>query len=228
MQEINLNYLRRNFLTIEQLAAQASFSAAEIEAFIDAKMLPAPSYQVRQTIEITSPLADEYRIEETTRYFSQSYVVLLQALRGKGADEIKRSFIEEMRQHLVAHEDKKFAYGNVFEADDQPDDEKIAAELEKEWEYYCAGIYGICTLTATPQAVIEKEIAVKKLLDFLARYSDDEQLAHKCEAAAIIAEYDQVSNLFAPYQRAASSRGKYIDRTLNHLKMEDKVKKYEQ
>lgn len=227
MQEINLNYLSRNYLTIEQLAAQTKFSVAEIEHFIEARIIPEPSFKLRQTIEISSPLADEHKIEETIRYFPQSHVALLQNHGKKSAEEIKTAFIEKMRRHLFTHRDKKFAYGDVFDPDDRPDEEKLAAELAKEWNYYCQGIYGICTLTATPQEIIEKEIAVKKLLAFLDRYPADELAEHKSEAARIIEEYDKVSNLFAPYQRKTSSRGKYVDRILEHLKMEDKVKKYE-
>jgi hypothetical protein len=227
MQEINLNYLSRNYLTIEQLAAQTKISVAEIKRLIEARMIPEPSFKVRQTIEISSPLEDAHKIEETTWYFPQSHVTLLQNCREKSAEEIKTSFIEKMRQHLFGHGDKKFAYGNVFDPGDRPNEEKLAAELEKEWNYYCQGIYGICTLTATPQEIIEKEIAVKKLLEFLDGHPADEMADHKSEAARIIEEYDKVSNLFAPYQRATSSRGKYVDRTLEHLKMEDKIKKYE-
>lgn len=227
MKENNLKYLSENFLTLEQLASRTKSSVEEIERFIAMEIIPRPSYIVRRTVEISSPLDDAHTIEETILYFPESYVELLKKSRAKNAEEIKKSFIEAMSEHLLAHSAKEFAYGNVFETDGTAKQEKVSQELENEWDYFCQGIYGICTLHATPQEVIEKEIAVKKLLDFLDKNPADELANHQDEIVKIVEEFDKVAQIFAPYQRAASSRGKYVDATLKLIEMEDRVKKYE-
>lgn len=226
MKEINLDYLEKNFLTLEQVASRTGISEAEIKVQIDARVMPKPSYVVRQSVEITSPLGDKHQSENTTFYFPQSYVDLLKDALQKEAEDLKESLISEMRRHLIAHPKRSFAYGNVFDSEGNPIENKISTELEKEWEYYNQGIYGICTLHATAREIIEKEIAVKRLLAALERFPTDELINHKDELAQIIDEFDKVSNLFAPYQRESSSRGKYVDKTLKHIGMEEKVKKY--
>lgn len=226
MKEINLNYLEENFLTLEQIASRTDISAEVIKSFINKKITPEPSYIVRQIIEITSPLEDKHEIEEVVWYFPESYVELLKASQNKSAENLKQSFVAEMRRHLLGHSAKEFAYGNVFESGGKPNEEKLAGELENEWRYYNQGIYGICTLHAIPREIIEKEIAVKKLLNALDTFSAGELINRKSEISLIIDEFDKVSNLFAPYQRESNSRGKYVDKILKHLGMEEKVKTY--
>ena len=103
----------------------------------------------------------------------------------------------------------------------------LNAELENEWEHYCNGIYGICTLNASPREIIEKEIAVKKLIALLNAHRSEELPDQKENLSQIVGDYDRVSNLFAPYQRETSSRGKYVDRALEAAGCEDKIKHYQ-
>ena len=106
------------------------------------------------------------------------------------------------------------------------DDDVLSECLKGEVNAFLAGIYGICTINGTPDEIIRKEIAVKKLLDFQeqtqARLSETEigELEH------LVEEYDSVAALFAPYQRAASSRGKYVDAPLRRAGLEALIKDY--
>jgi hypothetical protein len=43
--------------------------------------------------------------------------------------------------------------------------------LEEEWNYFCKGVYGICTLNNNENDIIEKEIAIKRILNFIEKKS---------------------------------------------------------
>ena len=222
MKDPNLEYLNNNFLTLEQVSQTTGVAILEIENRIRNGQLPEPSYRLNRKVEITSPLGDKHVIEETTLYFPPSYIGLVKQNAGETA-EIKRKFIDELRVHFGDHPSKDFAYDGAA-----VDGQKLDAALEHEWESYSKGIYGICTLNATPAEIIGKEIAVKRLIAFLNSHSDGDLKDNESEFAKIVEEYDKVSNLFAPYQRETSSRGKYVDKPLRLLKLEDKVRKYQE
>lgn len=221
MKEINLKYLAENFLTLDEVAERSSISTERIEAYIKEQLIPEPSYKVHKHFEITSPLNDSHKIEDEVLYFPKSYVDLLKDCEKRSAEEIKKVFIGKMRQHLKNHKTNELAYENAIS-----DENKLEHALENEWTYFQKGIYGICTLKASPQEIIEKEVAVKKLLEFLDTFSEDEWKGKESELTQLIDEYDEVSNLFAPYQRESSSRGKYVDKPLQRLELRDKIKKY--
>lgn len=221
MKNLNLEYLSNNYLTLEQVSLQSGVTSQEIEDKIQNQLLPEPSYQLNHTIEITSPLGDRHKLEGVTSYFPPSYVNLVKRSTDEPADKIKQKFIDEMKGHLLKHPSREVAYGGVL-----GDDHKLDEALEQEWEAYCKGIYGICTLNATAPEIIEKEIAVKKLIKFLNSHSDNDLKNRRSELTRIIEEYDRVSNLFAPYQRESSSRGKYVDRPLEAVGLESQIRKY--
>jgi len=222
MNEINLKYLNENFLSLDELAEESGIQKETIKSYIKEKLIPNASYELRQTSRISSPLGDNHIVEDTILYFPKSYVDLVKRIRNNDPEEMKQVFIEKMKRHLLDHQEKEFAYKNAVSIPDSLDE-----ELEKEWNHYLNGIYGICTLNATPEEIIEKEVAVKKLISFLETCENRGEIKSKeSELRQIISEYDQVSSLFAPYQRESSSRGKYVDKPLQKLGLEDKIRSY--
>lgn len=222
MQDANLKYLNDRFLTLDEVSRESGVSSEEIVEGIDKKLLPQPSYKLARVSEISSPLGDSYRVEETILYFPHSYVDLVRQSSKGHQETFKSDFIAEMKDHLLGHSGKDYAYDGAMK-----DPAKLNAELENEWEHYCNGIYGICTLNASPQEIIEKEIAVKKLIALLNAHRSEELPDQKENLSQIVGDYDRVSNLFAPYQRETSSRGKYVDRALEAAGCEDKIKHYQ-
>jgi hypothetical protein len=99
--------------------------------------------------------------------------------------------------------------------------------FEQEWQYYLQGIYGICTLNATGAEIAKKEIAVKRLIDFNKKHGDKKLSDSEKKILTILNnEFNEVSNLFAPYQRKNSSRGKYLDKTLELNSLSELIKNY--
>mgnify|MGYP000716477482 CR=1 FL=1 len=164
---------------------------------------------------------DTQGFEDKVLYFPKSYVSLVRKLNGKNSDENKDVFIAKMKNHLLNHPKKKFAYDNT-----ESNSEKLDGELAKEWNHYLNGIYGICTLNATPEEIVEKEVAVKRLIHFIDSTKQNDWRPKQSELKEIVAAFDQVSSRFAPYQRESSSRGKYVDKSLQKLGVEDKIKGY--
>ena len=221
MEDINLKYLKENFHSLDSLAERSGVSKEAIQKYIEKELLPKASYVLRQKSEITSPLGDSHSFEDKVLYFPKSYVSLVRKLNGKNSDENKDVFIAKMKNHLLNHPKKKFAYDNT-----ESNSEKLDGELAKEWNHYLNGIYGICTLNATPEEIVEKEVAVKRLIHFIDSTKQNDWRPKQSELKEIVAAFDQVSSRFAPYQRESSSRGKYVDKSLQKLGLEDKIKGY--
>jgi hypothetical protein len=97
-----------------------------------------------------------------------------------------------------------------------------------EWNYYCEGIYGICTLNATENEIVEKEIIVKRLIKYNEKHSESKlNEEEKEELKNLNDEFNKITSNFAPYQRETSSRGKYLDKILKINDMENLIKNYD-
>jgi len=105
--------------------------------------------------------------------------------------------------------------------------EKLNLAFEQEWQHYLQGIYGICTLNGTGAEIAKKEIAVKRLIEFNKKHGE-KKLSDKDKKILNVLnnEFNEVSNLFAPYQRKNSSRGKYLDKILELNSLSKFIKNY--
>jgi hypothetical protein len=228
MAQQDLDYIRNNYLTIDQLSQRTGLTTIAILNLIEEKVIPAASYTTVESIEISSPLGDSITHKTTTDYYTASTVqLLLNYAASADLGMVKATFKTQFRKHLLSHPDRHFAYGNIFNDADYPIEDKFEKAFEAEWEAYTAGIYGICTLNATEEEIVKKEIAVKKLIEFNSKFAGQtlsEQ--QKEELQTLTEEFDSVANLFAPYQRENSSRGKYLDKILLENELADLVKHY--
>ncbi|MTI30928.1 DUF6058 family natural product biosynthesis protein [Xanthovirga aplysinae] len=224
----NLKYIKENYVEWNKLCELANITSEELGVLIKRELVPAPSYRIRCQYEISSSLGDKEIIDETKKYFPHSTIELVKTNRllydqSKFKKEFKRSFFDSLKNNS----DRAYAYGNIFDNNGEVDGAKLAQYFEKEWEAYCSGIYGICTLNASPSEIVKKEIAVKKLIKFNFQSGDKKLSDEEREKLKDLnEEYNKVSNLFAPYQREASSRGKYLDEILKSNSMEEFMKKY--
>ncbi len=125
------------------------------------------------------------------------------------------------------HTHRKFAYENILDENDQINIEKANELFDEEWDYFCKGVYGICTLNNNENAIIEKEIAIKRILDFIANKSSLHTKNEENNLRELNEELNKSTSLFAPYQRELSSRGKYLDKLLEEFALADLIKKYD-
>ncbi|OMQ08504.1 DUF6058 family natural product biosynthesis protein [[Flexibacter] sp. ATCC 35103] len=222
----NLKYIEDNYIEIQDVIKIANISLEKLNELIESKLVPEPSYIVNSETIITSSLDDSHKIVFTKKYF---HPVILELIREhseyKTPEDFKKQFKENLLSNLKNHTQKTFAYGNVFDENNIVETQKIDSALEEEWTYFCKGVYGICTLNNNENDIIEKEIAIKRILNFIENKSslnsDD-----KNKLQELNDEFNKSTSNFAPYQRELSSRGKYLDKLLKEFDLEDLIKKY--
>lgn len=228
MAQKDLDYIRKNYLTLEQLSQRTALTSASILKHIEENVIPAASYTIAESVEISSPLGDSTAHKTSTDYYAASTVqLLLSHTASSDLAIVKSTFKAQFRNHLLLQPDRNYAYGNIFNDAGVLVEEEFEKAFEAEWEAYTMGIYGICTLNATEVEIVKKEIAVKKLIDFNNKFGGQtlsEQ--QKEELKKLTEEFDSVANLFAPYQRENSSRGKYLDKILIENELAELVKQY--
>jgi hypothetical protein len=119
----DVDYIRANFLTLEELCGNRPESPAHVEALINARCLPRPSYV----------------LDDGTAMFPDDYFRLLDEAVG----------VEALREHFAAR------HRAATERQSSPAD-----ELERDWEAYLDGTYGICLRAVTPEAIVRKTALV--------------------------------------------------------------------
>ncbi|CAM1372794.1 DUF6058 family natural product biosynthesis protein [Tenacibaculum xiamenense] len=224
----DLEYIEENYIELRDLCSQCEISKEELAQLTENKLIPKNSYEVKSTHVISSPLGDETVLTEIKKYYHKSIVDLIDKNRRLNnmvefREDFKHQFIDSFKKHK-----NKFAYGGIVDDNGNIDEKKLDDAFEEEWQYYLQGIYGICTLNNSPQEIARKEIAVKRLINFIEVHGEgavNEEL--KLELKEINDDFNAVSNLFAPYQRKTSSRGKYLDKMLELNSLNELKKKYE-
>ncbi|MBL1222894.1 hypothetical protein JET18_18705 [Chryseobacterium sp. L7] len=225
--EKNLRYINENYITEDNVCAVTGITKDELNILIQSHLVPDASYVISQNIKITSSLNDEFQSEITEKYFSKNCIQLIHEHKNlENSLQYKAEFKEKFIQDLMKNPSKNFAYPSILK-DDFEDEQKINEIFEEEWDAYCKGIYGICTLHSTEEEIVKKEIIVKKLIQFNSLFSqkmlsDNE----KEELMKLNEEFNEVASKFAPYQREASSRGKYLDRILEKNNLDHLIKNY--
>jgi len=225
---IDIKYIEDNFIESNELCQVSGISRQDLATLIDNKLVPNSSYEIKATYKINSPLGDEKVVSEVKKYYPKSVISLVQKNKNLNdssgfKEALKTAFIHT----FVNSTNNRFGYDNITEDDGSVNMEQLNLAFEQEWQYYLQGIYGICTLNATGAEIAKKEIAVKRLIDFNKKHgktklsdSDKETLR------GLNNEFNDVSNLFAPYQRVNSSRGKYLDKILDLNSLSELIKNY--
>lgn len=228
MKDINLKYIEENYLESEEIISIMNLTPDKFDKLIEAKLIPQPSYVIDSEITISSSLDDNHKIVSSKKYFPKSILKLIaDNTLHHNPEKFKKDFRENLLNNLKNHEYKTFAYGNVFDENGQIDPGKAVKALEEEWDYFCKGIYGICTLESNEEAIIEKEIAIKRILNFIETKSSaitEEEINQLKELNDVFNEY---TSDFAPYQRELSSRGKYLDKLLKEFDLDELINKYD-
>lgn len=228
MKDINLKYIEENYLESEEVISIMNLTPDKLNRLIEAKLIPQPSYVINSELTISSSLNDNHKIVSSKKYFPKSILNLIaDNTLHHNPEKFKNDFRENLLSNLKNHDHKIFAYGNVFNENEEIDENKIDNALEEEWGHFCKGIYGICTLEGNEEAIIEKEIAIKRILKFIETKSSTitpEEINHLKELNEVFNNY---TSDFAPYQRETSSRGKYLDKLLQEFNLEELINKYE-
>ncbi|MBP2618850.1 DUF6058 family natural product biosynthesis protein [Chryseobacterium jejuense] len=225
----NIEYIRLHYVEKYDLLRLTAIDIDFLNFLLNEKLIPAASYVVESEVKILSPLGDETNENIKEEYFGKHILSLIEGFKKNTlqSTEFKQRFKENFKNVLLEHKDRNFAYGNIFDENSNLIEELFEHYFDNEWDHYCNGIYGICTLNATEKEIVEKEIIVKKLINFNKKFStsqlDNQQ---KEELIELNKEFNGVTRLFAPYQREVSSRGKYLDMILKKNNLFCEIKNY--
>ena len=225
---IDIKYIKENFIESNKLCQVSEISHQDLETLIDNKLVPNSSYEINVTYKINSPLGDEKIISEIKKYYPKSVIPLIQQNKNlNNSSEFKESLKTEFINTFVNSNNNSFGYDNITEEDGSVNMEKLNLAFDQEWQYYLQGIYGICTLNGTGAEIAKKEIAVKRLIEFNKKHGENKLSESDKEILNVLnKEFNAVSNLFAPYQRTNSSRGKYLDKILKLNSLSELIKNY--
>ncbi|WP_316635119.1 DUF6058 family natural product biosynthesis protein [uncultured Flavobacterium sp.] len=228
MKDINIKYIEDNYLEAEEIIRIMNLNSDKLNQLIEDQLIPEPSYIINSEINISSPLDDNYRVVTSKKYFPKSILKLIaDNILHHNPEKFKKDFRQNFLSSLKEHQHKTFAYGNTFDENGEIDLVKAEKALEEEWRHFCKGIYGICTLESNEEAIIEKEIVIKRILDFIETKGSVVTQEEINLLKDLDDEFNKVTSLFAPYQRETSSRGKYLDKLLKEFSLEDLIKEYE-
>ncbi|UII76229.1 DUF6058 family natural product biosynthesis protein [Flagellimonas sp. HMM57] len=224
----DIRYITENYIDSEELCEITKISESKLSELIAKGLMPNFSYQIQSRYTITSPLGDKEAIITTKRYFPKNIISIIEEnLNLENGNSFKEKVKKEFIETFINHTDNPFAYENIILNNGKIDFEKLEKAFEIEWEHYLNGIYGICTLNATGAEIAKKEIAVKKIISFIEENSEIELSDEKKKKLIELnSQYNEVSNLFSPYQRENSSRGKYLDKMLNKNSLTELIKNY--
>ncbi|AXB56183.1 DUF6058 family natural product biosynthesis protein [Flavobacterium fluviale] len=224
--DLNLKYITANYVEFEEVIREAKISSDKLSELIENKLVPEASYSIKSDITISSSLNDSYNVTIERKYFHPSVLQFIKEnAEISNPEKFKTLFKENLLTNLKNHAQKKYAYGNVFDENGVINAEKIDQALEEEWDYFCKGVYGICTLNNNEKNIIEKEIAIKRILGFIENKSSYTTEEQENRLKKLNDEFNKATSNFAPYQRELSSRGKYLDKLLEEFSLEDMIKK---
>jgi len=227
--DIDLKYIQENFIESDELCQISEISHQELKTLIDNKLIPNSSYEITITYKINSPLDDEKVISEVKKYYPKSVISLIQQNKNlNNSSKFKESLKTEFINTFINSNYNNFGYDNITKKDGSVNIEKLNLAFKQEWQHYLKGIYGICTLNGTGTEIAKKEIVVKRLIEFNKKHGEKKLSDNDKEILTILNnEFNEVSSLFAPYQRMISSRGKYLDKILELNSLSELIKNYD-
>lgn len=213
----DLTYLQANFLDQKQLCEMACISPEKLEELIEKELIPKPSYTIESRWTITSPLGDKAELSEITKYFPKSTTSLIQQNINRDSAAFKAEMKSRYIQTVLDNDMNKRTYQTEAELDEV---------FETQWKHYINGVYGICTLSSTAEEIAKKDIAVSELIHFMENQQGFTTTEKQEKLKVLNDNYNEISSIFAPYQRKKSSRGKYVDTQLRENDLVHLIKSY--
>ncbi len=217
----NRQYLQLQYCSLEQLLTSADIESDEFFSYIAANCMPQQSYVWRESSAIHSVIVETAWCNQEILYYPPRHALLLQDLttwqRYMSLSQIATAVEDDFKQRYVATLRQLNAFDDVLReyilSDNTLNQAMIDVLLENEWQDYLQGIYGICVKDPTPENIAMKEIMVRRIR-LLTVEGTKENLRNEDLIALqqALQQYDQVAALFAPYERATSSRRQWYEK----------------
>lgn len=210
----NLSYIDENFIPLGSVAEATKLDPAAVQELLDACVIPRACYFPDEQGNLASNLGNTTTKLDTAWFHPASLawirdaVVLLESDVDAGvlAAQRRRWFTKIYTNHLLALRDLGLIETAVWD-EAFADERNRAAIADGEFEHWLAGTYGLCTRANTPEAVAVKECMVRNI-DQITRKGEVAELddAKREKVMRYLRLFDHVTALFAPFERAKSSR----------------------
>ncbi|QSX38342.1 DUF6058 family natural product biosynthesis protein [Shewanella sedimentimangrovi] len=198
-----LDYLNNQFLTLQQLLETTQVSEAELRRFQDGLLMPKASYRLELNLNCDS-FFGQHQQSESLEYYAKGYASWLGMLKANDdSPAVYQAFSSRYTAKLAQLKTEGFA------SDDPRVNEELPAHIDKEWQSFLTGTYGLCTRSGLPEDIATKELAVIRINELFSRDAlTDTELAQLARAVDLL---DRASSAFAPHERQRSSREQLIN-----------------
>lgn len=205
-----INYLSEHFYTKQQLLDLAKISEAELEHFQEKKVMPSCSYKLALNYSCDS-FFGEFNNQNDIEYYAKGYLSWLGMLKvTPNPHDVFNIFSQRYTNSISELKKSGFSANNALV------NSKLEAHIEKEWEHFLRGIYGLCTKSGLPEEIASKELAVLQIGEILEQDKANIDLVQLTKAVNLL---DKSSALFAPHERLKSSRHRLIDEVRRAYKL---------
>jgi hypothetical protein len=176
-----LDYLDRHLLSEARLLDATRLAPAALQELQRRRLVPLPSYRLRLHVHCTS-FFGPHDEEGTLHYYGRGTPAWIDLVRGLDGEHAARAlFARRLLARLHAL------------------DPAAVMDADREWSHFLDGTYGLCTASGLPEDIAAKEWAAGEI---------ERQLKHGVAAGldAAVKLLEEASSLFAPHERARSSR----------------------
>lgn len=211
----SLEYILANFISMPQLAELSGQTQDTIGEFIAARCLPGPAYRLEGQVALSSVFGDHKEVWAAS-FFPRSHVEKVRSIARQEApleavaSSIEAAFKAEYRMLLVELQAGDFGMADLFHPDGTLADRQTEELLDKEWNHYLDGTYGLCTRSASVREIATKEIMIARIKYLSEQLEQNPTDALRDELAQAVDVLDSVSAPFAPHEISRSSRQSYI------------------
>jgi len=182
-----LDYLDRHLLSEARLLAAAHLDLDALHDLQRRRVVPLPAYRLRVHVHCTS-FFGPHDEEGTLHYYGRGTPAWIDAVRGLDDEDAARALFSKRllaRLHAL--------------------DPAAVMDADQEWTHFLDGTYGLCTASGLPEDIAAKEWAAGELTRLL-----ESGTTAGMDAAVKLLE--DASSLFAPHERARSSRYRLLAR----------------
>lgn len=206
-----LSYLKDNFYDKQTLLAKAQISETELLQLQQKQLMPKASYKLELAVNSHSFFGTHLQTEHLEYYAKgyASWLSLIQDLKSKS--KVYQAFYSRYSDRIKQLK----AQGHQSNANKV--NEGLEQHIAEEWQHFLAGTYGLCTKSGLPEDIANKELAILEI-EQLTNITEltEQDLKRLTKAVNLL---DEASALFAPHERAASSRRRLIDNVREQYKL---------
>lgn len=213
------DYLSENYCTLEELSINLNLSASEIMHWVKCQCIPERSYEIVETKTVNSVFGEYQLSNHSILYFNKNIIFLIEKISRLSStysvEQIsamqKKDFFVRYKQQLMNLGLNKYR-PELLDAKENINEEKLIELIDREWQSYCKGIYGLCTNTMQPEQIVIKE-AMINYIKLLTNQCTKETLSlfETNELTAAIQQLEETLPLFAPHERKGSSRYLWLE-----------------